>query len=253
MVTKKTSRQAADESRTPGGTRVTIPPSAERHSITTSLLDPPRILGGLAGVVVTFAEVFRDLVAVVELRYRRGVLARKLHEAESRHRELERLKYSAEAERLDVDHARIEATRRAVENAIASLDALRQAKIVVSLVRYTSDLRSTPVLWAGPVRTIVEIVGSPTEAAEALGVSVAELDRYLSGTEHPSQTVQDTIVGILSAAAQLRDFFDPTGMRDWLLGTNAHLYDQRPVDVIRGGGLREALDAIKATKLGAFA
>ena len=39
----------------------------------------------------------------------------------------------------------------------------------------------------------------------------------------------------------------------WLRGTNAHLGDRRPIDVIRQGRLSEVVAAIEAEKAGAFA
>ena len=51
----------------------------------------------------------------------------------------------------------------------------------------------------------------------------------------------------------LEQVFDPRVIPDWLLGVNAHLGDQRPLDVLREGHVAEVMSAVEAERTGSFA
>jgi hypothetical protein len=99
------------------------------------------------------------------------------------------------------------------------------------------------------VRPVFE---SDAELAELLDADRSRASRWKAGKAMDPERwallqALETVVGML------REWLEPSTMRKWLLGTNAHLGDRRPLDVLREGRLSEVVAAIESEQSGAFA
>ena len=63
----------------------------------------------------------------------------------------------------------------------------------------------------------------------------------------------ERLVGVDATIELLTGFLDDRSIPKWLSGTNAHLGDRRPIDVLTQGRLSEVIAAIEAEKSGAYA
>lgn len=94
----------------------------------------------------------------------------------------------------------------------------------------------------------------PTDAAlaEVFPVSPSRVARWKQG--HPPDAENARLLRDLGiVVALLEGWIEEEAVTDWLHGTNAHLGNRRPVDVVREGRLSEVVRAIEAEKSGAFA
>lgn len=53
--------------------------------------------------------------------------------------------------------------------------------------------------------------------------------------------------------SRLLQVFNPSTARKWLTGSNAHLGDQRPIDLIGNRRIAEVLAALEQDELGSYA
>ncbi|MBI4538885.1 MAG: DUF2384 domain-containing protein [Gemmatimonadetes bacterium] len=93
---------------------------------------------------------------------------------------------------------------------------------------------------------------SDAELAGALGVSRSRVTRWKQGeTPDPENAARlrdlDIVVSLLSG------FLEAEAIPDWLRGSNPHLGDSRPLELLYAGRLSEVVRAIEAEKSGAFA
>jgi hypothetical protein len=97
-------------------------------------------------------------------------------------------------------------------------------------------------------------VAFPDDAdlARSLGVHRSAIVRWKRG-EAPAARNWEQLVGLDTVVSLLEGFLTESSIAKWLRGTNAHLGDRRPIDVIRQGRLSEVIAAIEAEKAGAFA
>ncbi|OLC89025.1 MAG: hypothetical protein DMD38_14595 [Gemmatimonadetes bacterium] len=97
-------------------------------------------------------------------------------------------------------------------------------------------------------------VAFPDDAdlARSLGVHRSAVVRWKRG-EAPAAKNWEQLVGLDTVVSLLEGFLEEVSIAKWLRGTNAHLGDRRPIDVIRQGRLSEVVAAIEAEKAGAFA
>jgi hypothetical protein len=96
--------------------------------------------------------------------------------------------------------------------------------------------------------------GFSTDAAlaDVFPVSPSRVTRWKQG--HPPEAENARLLRDLGIVVSLLDgFVDEDAIHDWLHGTNAHLGNRRPVDVVRDGRLSEVVRALEAEKSGAFA
>ena len=93
---------------------------------------------------------------------------------------------------------------------------------------------------------------SDAELAAWLGVNPTLLARYRNGHRPRGQTAW-RLIGLDAVLAALEQIFDPRIIPDWLLGVNAHLGDQVPLDVLREGRVAEVMAAVEAERTGSFA
>lgn len=94
----------------------------------------------------------------------------------------------------------------------------------------------------------------PSDAAMAstFGVDRSRITRWKKG-EPMDIANREFLENLDAAIAKLRLFLDESVIPEWLRGTNAHLDDRRPIDVLRRGRLSEVIAAIEAERAGAFA
>ena len=90
------------------------------------------------------------------------------------------------------------------------------------------------------------------DLARSLGVHRSAVVRWKRG-EAPATKNWEQLVGLDTVVSLLQGFLEAGSIAKWLRGTNAHLGDRRPIDVIRLGRLSEVVAAIEAEKAGAFA
>jgi hypothetical protein len=93
---------------------------------------------------------------------------------------------------------------------------------------------------------------SDAAMARALNVDRSRISRWRKG-EATDASVVERLVGVDAAIELLTGFLDDRSIPKWLSGTNAHLGDRRPIDVLTQGRLSEVIAAIEAEKSGAYA
>jgi hypothetical protein len=100
--------------------------------------------------------------------------------------------------------------------------------------------------------TLREVFGSDGEVARALEVDPSQVSRWRRG-QQPAELAWDRLIDLFAVASKLEPLYQPSRIRKWIEGVNAHLADRTPLFMIRLGRTDEVLAAIQATKSGAFA
>ena len=95
--------------------------------------------------------------------------------------------------------------------------------------------------------------GGQSPVAKILNVNRSCLTRWISRQEIPDTQNQTNIVALHLIMLKLNALLRPQTARKWLLGINAHLSNQRPLDLVRQGRIAEVLAAIEQTETGAYA
>jgi len=108
------------------------------------------------------------------------------------------------------------------------------------------------VALADKVAALSHDFRSQRRLAELLGVSPAQVSRWRRGQGIDELNAQRIDLLELVMSSLLRLYPAPAAER-WLEGTNPHLGDRRPIDLIRLGRARELLDAIAVERGGGFA
>lgn len=93
---------------------------------------------------------------------------------------------------------------------------------------------------------------SDAELARMLGIDPDRVARLRQGDALERGDVE-RLVGLDAVLELLMGFLDERSIPKWLEGTNAHLGDRRPIDVLQQGRLSEVIAAIEAEKSGAYA
>ena len=115
-----------------------------------------------------------------------------------------------------------------------------------------ASLCSMPVQAARKVEALAKDFGSQRRLADALGVSPAQVSRWLRGQGIDERNAQR--IDLLEAAmSSLLRLYPPEAVDDWLFGFNAHLHDRRPIDAIRQGQFDAVMGAISQERAGSFA
>jgi transcriptional regulator with XRE-family HTH domain len=109
-----------------------------------------------------------------------------------------------------------------------------------------------PIATAEKVQALSRDFRSQRRLAELLGVSPAQVTRWLrgQGIDEVNAERVDLLELVMS---QLLRVYPPEAAERWLVGLNPHLGDRRPIDLIRRGRSRELIEAIAAERAGSFA
>jgi uncharacterized protein (DUF2384 family) len=109
-----------------------------------------------------------------------------------------------------------------------------------------------PVATSQKVQALSSDFRSQRRLAQALGVSPAQVGRWIRGQGIDPVNAERVDVLELVMASLLR-LYAPSAAERWLFGLNPHLGDRRPIDLVRRGRAQELLTAISAERSGAFA
>lgn len=93
---------------------------------------------------------------------------------------------------------------------------------------------------------------SDAQMALAFGVDRSNMARWRAGAAMSLENVE-RLQAFETAVTLLLSFLAPTTIPKWLRGTNAHLMNRRPIDVLLNGRLSEVVSAIENERSGAFA
>jgi transcriptional regulator with XRE-family HTH domain len=109
-----------------------------------------------------------------------------------------------------------------------------------------------PVGTAAKVEALSQDFRSQRRLAQALGVSPAQVSRWIRGKGIDAVNAERVDVLELVMSSLLR-VYSPAVAERWLFGMNPHLRDRRPIDLVRAGRAQELLAAISAERAGSFA
>ena len=109
-----------------------------------------------------------------------------------------------------------------------------------------------PVATSQKVEALTHDFRSQRRLADALGVSPAQVSRWLRGQGIDPRNGEriDQLEFVVSQAERL---FGPEGAQAWLFGIDRHLGDRRPIDMLRRGRVTEVLGALSAARAGSYA
>ena len=110
----------------------------------------------------------------------------------------------------------------------------------------------TERLTKGKLQRIVDELGGQSAVAGVLRVHRSRVSRWLAG-EEPDQTNRARLEALEFIVARLLQRFPPRTARKWLAGTNAHLENQRPLDLIGRNRIAEVIAAIEQADLDSYA
>ena len=101
-------------------------------------------------------------------------------------------------------------------------------------------------------QSIRAVFDSDAEMARAFGIDRSNMTRWKSGMSvrlKETRLLQEFCIVV----SLLIDFLAPTTIPKWLRGTNVHLKNSRPIDVLLSGRLSEVIVAIERERSGTFA
>lgn len=105
---------------------------------------------------------------------------------------------------------------------------------------------------ATKIASLSEDFHSQRRLAELLGVSPAQITRWLRGNGIDDLNAERVDLLELAMSRLLRLYSAETAEL-WLRGINPHLGDRRPIDLVRSGQTVELLDAIAVERAGSYA
>ena len=95
--------------------------------------------------------------------------------------------------------------------------------------------------------------GNQSNLAEVLGVDRSSVTRWLHGRDIPDAENEEKITALRYVMTRLLKFLKEEAAVSWLEGINAHLGNQRPLDLLRHGRIAEVISAIEQTEAGSYA
>jgi uncharacterized protein (DUF2384 family) len=128
---------------------------------------------------------------------------------------------------------------------LGATDCVAQQK----LLRYGGLM---PVATAAKVDALRIDVGSAARLADMLGVSRAQVTRWLRGSGIDPLNAEKVDLLELVWSNLLR-LYEREAALAWLFGLNPFLGDRRPIDLIRAGRTEELMRAIRAERSDVFA
>ncbi len=102
------------------------------------------------------------------------------------------------------------------------------------------------------LRRLIEQLGGQSAVARLLGVDRSRITRWLAG-EEPDARNRAGLEALEFVLARLLQRFPPGTAHKWLTGTNAHLGNRRPLDLIGRNRIAEVIAAIEQADLDSYA
>lgn len=119
------------------------------------------------------------------------------------------------------------------------------------VLRGTTKARLNPV--PAEIEVLRESFGNQSALANVLGVDRSSVTRWLQGKDAPDAENEEKIAGLRYVMTRLSKLFNHEAAASWLKGINAHLGNQRPLDLLRKGRIAEVISAIEQTESGSYA
>ena len=94
--------------------------------------------------------------------------------------------------------------------------------------------------------------GNKSAVADAFGLHRSTVGRWHKGLR-PDLENEMKITALRLVLLKLQTLYRSETAEKWLLGVNAYLHDQRPLDFIKQGRFAEVLSAIEQTEAGGYA
>lgn len=88
--------------------------------------------------------------------------------------------------------------------------------------------------------------------AERAGIHASQITRVAGGQEIGGEAGW-RLAGLASVVTALLSVYEPAAISGWLHGTNPHLYDRRPLDVLAEGDVAAVMRAVQSARAGVFA
>lgn len=107
-------------------------------------------------------------------------------------------------------------------------------------------------LTRSELKVLVVQLGGKSSVADLLSVNRSSVTRWTT-KELPDENNRVRITSLVLILQSLYKVFEPETSKKWLIGINAFLGNQRPVDFIKQGRISEVLAAIEQTELGGYA
>ncbi|MFZ5625399.1 MAG: antitoxin Xre/MbcA/ParS toxin-binding domain-containing protein [Gemmatimonadota bacterium] len=95
-------------------------------------------------------------------------------------------------------------------------------------------------------------LGSRAALAAWVGTHRSQITRAARGQELGGEEGW-RLAGLAAVVTALLTFYEPEAMSGWLHGTNPHLNDRRPLDVLAAGDLAAVMAAVQAARTGVYA
>jgi hypothetical protein len=96
-----------------------------------------------------------------------------------------------------------------------------------------------------------EVFGNKSAVADAFGLHRSTIGRWKTNKPDPENEMK--IAALRLIFLKLRTLYRTETAEKWLLGMNAFLRDQRPLDLIKQGRFVEVLSAIEQSEAGGYA
>lgn len=109
-----------------------------------------------------------------------------------------------------------------------------------------------PVAGAERIRTLAVAVGSGARLADLLGVSRAQVTRWLRGAEIDSPNTE-RVERLECVWSNVQRVYERDAAIAWVFGVNPLLGDRRPVDLIRHGRTEDLMRVVRAERSDTFA
>jgi hypothetical protein len=98
---------------------------------------------------------------------------------------------------------------------------------------------------------LMNCLGTQSKVAELLNVNRSSVCRWLSSKPDPANLLKISELSLIFQ--KLHSVFQPQTAAEWLYGVNAHLGNQKPIDLAREGRIAEVLAAIEQEETLAYA
>lgn len=109
-----------------------------------------------------------------------------------------------------------------------------------------------PRIFRQKVQFLAEHLRSQSELARLLQVDRSRVSRWLK-SETPDPENKAKLEALEYVFSRLTAFLHPETAEKWLFGTNAHLGNRRPIDLLRDGRVSEVIAAVEQVETGAYA